>query len=202
MSDVINKAKELSAANKFLYIIDTMAEVDDAQLARELGHHNFCLFHTYSYEQCKQLMVIATRDIPEELRDKCAFIINNFKMMTTERMMQLAIGAIDPTVEVEVEGDVPGETETVTQSVEIQEMMKCRKLMKDLAYTIRDIRKNGIEVDVLEGIDNPSLLDIYRMSGTCNKYDIDENGCIDEPTQGTLINNHALKVLKELAGNK
>jgi hypothetical protein len=106
--------------------------------------------------------------IPEELRDKCAFIINNFKMMTTERMMQLANGAIDPTVEVEVEGDVPGETETVTQSVEIQEMMKCRKLMKDLAYTIRDIRKLGIEVDVLEGIDNPSLLDIYRMSGTCN----------------------------------
>ena len=121
MSDVIKKAKELSAANKYLYIIDTMAELDDAQLARELGHHNFCLFQTYSYEQ-----------------------------------------------EVEVEGDVPGETETVAQSVEVQEMMKCRKLMKDLAYTIRDIRKNGIEVDVLEGIDNPSLLDIYRMSGTCN----------------------------------
>lgn len=174
MSDLIKKAKELSAANKFpaankfLYIIDTMAEVDDAQLASELGHHNFYLFHTSSYEQCKQLMVIASREIPEKLRSQCAFIINNFKMMTTERMMQLANGAIDPTVEVEVEGDNPGETETVTQSVEIQEMMKCRKLMKDLAYTIRDIRKLGIEVDVLEGIDNPSLLDIYRISGTCN----------------------------------
>jgi hypothetical protein len=168
MSDVIKKAKELSAAKKFIYIIDTMAEVDDAQLARELGHHNFYLFHTYYYEQCKQLMVIASREIPEELRSQCAFIINNFKMMTTERMMQLANGAIEPTVEVEVEGDVPGETETVTQSVQIQEMMKCRKLMKDLVYTIRDIRKLGIEVDVLEGIDNPSLLDIYRMSGTCN----------------------------------
>jgi hypothetical protein len=95
MSDVIKKAKELSAANKFLFIIDTMAEVDDAQLAKELGHNNFYLFHTYSFEQCKQLMVIATRDIPEEMRDKCAFIINNFKMMTTERMMQLANGAID-----------------------------------------------------------------------------------------------------------
>ena len=168
MSDLIKKAKELSAANKYLFIIDTMAEVDDAQLARELGHHNFCLFHTYYYEQCKQLMVISTRDIPEELRDKCAFIINNIKMMTTDRLVQLAEGAIEPTVEVEVEGDVPGETEIVTQSVQIQEMMKCRKLMKDLAYTIRDIRKLGIEVDVLEGIDNPSLLDIYRMSGTCN----------------------------------
>ena len=168
MSDLINKAKELSAANKFLYIIDTMAEVDDAQLARELGHHNFYLFHTYYYEQCKQLMVIATRDIPEEMRDKCAFIINNIKMMTTDRLIQLAEGAIEPTVEVEIEGDAPGETETVTQSVQIQEMMKCRKLMKDLVYTIRDTRKLGIEVDVLEGIDNPSLLDIYRMSGTCN----------------------------------
>jgi hypothetical protein len=168
MSDVIKKAKELSAPNKYLYIIDTMAEVDDAQLAEELGHHNFYLFHTYSYEQCKQLMVIATRNIPEGLRSQCAFIINNFKMMTTERMMQLAHGAIDPTVEVKVEGDVPGETETVTQSIEIQEMMKCRKLMKDLVYTIRDIRNLGIEVDVLEGIDNPSLLVIYRMSGTCN----------------------------------
>lgn len=168
MSDLIKKAKELSAANKYLYIIDTMAEVDDAQLARELGHHNFYLFHTYYYEQCKQLMVIATRDIPEELRDKCAFIINNIKMMTTDRLIQLAEGAIEPTVEVEVEGDVPGETETVTQSVQIQEVMKCRKLMKDLVYTIRDIRKLGIEVDVLEGIDNPSPLDIYRMSGTCN----------------------------------
>ena len=168
MSDLIKKAKELSAANKFLYIIDTMAEVDDAQLARELGHHNFVLFHTYYYEQCKQLMVIAARDIPEDMRGKCAFIISNFRVMTTERMMQLANGAIDPTVEFEVEGDAPGETETVTQSVEIQEMVKCRKLMKDLAYTIRDIRKNGIEVDVLEGIDNLSPLDIYRISGTCN----------------------------------
>lgn len=168
MLELIKKAKELSAANKYLYIIDTMAEVDDAQLARELGHHNFYLFHTYYYEQCKQLMVIAARDISEEMRDKCAFIINNIKMMTTDRLIQLAEGAIEPTVEVEIEGDVPGETETVTQSVQIQEMMKCRKLMKDLVYTIRDIRKLGIEVDVLEGIDNPSLLDIYRMSVTCN----------------------------------
>lgn len=150
MSDVIKKAKELSAANKYLYIIDTMAELDDAQLARELGHHKFCLLQIYSYEQCKQLMAIVTREMPEEMRDKCAFVINNLKMMTTERMMQLANGAIDPTVEVEVEGDAPGETETVSQSVEIQEMMKRRKLMKDLAYTIRDIRKLGIEVDVLE----------------------------------------------------
>lgn len=168
MSDVIKKTKELLAAGKYPFIIDTMMEVDDYQLSTELGHHNFDLFQTVSYQQCKAFLVCATRNMPEDMRGKCAFIINNFKTMTTERTMQLANGAIDPTVEVEVEDDVPGETETVTQSVEIQEMMKCRKLMKDLAYTIRDIRKNGIEVDVLEGIDNPSLLDIYRMSGTCN----------------------------------
>ena len=58
MSDVIKKAKELSAANKYLYIIDTMAELDDAQLARELGHHNFCLFNqlqTSKFNQPQQL---------------------------------------------------------------------------------------------------------------------------------------------------
>jgi hypothetical protein len=42
----------------------------------------------------------------------------------------------------------------------------------------------------------------YYLVCDGNKYDIDENGHIDEPTQGTLINNHALEVLKELAGNK
>lgn len=42
----------------------------------------------------------------------------------------------------------------------------------------------------------------YYLMCESNKYDIDENGYIDEPTQGTIINNHALKVLKELAGNK
>ena len=42
----------------------------------------------------------------------------------------------------------------------------------------------------------------YYLMCEGNKYDIDENGNIDEPTQGTIINNHALKVLKELAGNK
>ena len=42
----------------------------------------------------------------------------------------------------------------------------------------------------------------YYLMCEGNKYDIDENGIIDEPTQGTIINNHALKVLKELAGNK
>ena len=42
----------------------------------------------------------------------------------------------------------------------------------------------------------------YYLMCEGNKYDIDENGNIDEPTQGTIINNHALKVLKELAKNK
>ena len=42
----------------------------------------------------------------------------------------------------------------------------------------------------------------YYLMCEGNKYDIDENGNIDEPTQGTIINNHALKVLKELAGKK
>lgn len=42
----------------------------------------------------------------------------------------------------------------------------------------------------------------YYLIADGNKYDIDENGHIDEPKQGTLINNHALEVLKELAGNK
>jgi len=42
----------------------------------------------------------------------------------------------------------------------------------------------------------------YYLMCEGNKYDIDANGNIDEPTQGTIINNHALKVLKELAGNK
>lgn len=42
----------------------------------------------------------------------------------------------------------------------------------------------------------------YYLMCEGNKYDIDANGNIDEPTQGTIINNHALEVLKELAGNK
>lgn len=42
----------------------------------------------------------------------------------------------------------------------------------------------------------------YYLVYEGNKYDIDENGHIDEPTQGTLIHNHALEVLKELARNK
>lgn len=42
----------------------------------------------------------------------------------------------------------------------------------------------------------------YYLMCDGNKYDIDENGHIDEPTQGTLTNNHALEVLKELVGNK
>lgn len=96
MSDVIKKAKELSAANKYLYVIDTMAEVDDAQLARELGHHNFYLFHTSSYEQCKQMMTIATREIPEELRDKCAFIINNVKKSCSGMPFQVENRVMNP----------------------------------------------------------------------------------------------------------
>ena len=167
MSDIIKKAKELSSQGKFPCIIDTMNEVEDSQLVHELGHHNFMLYHICLYEQCKQVLVLTEREMPTELREKYVFIINNFKKMTTERMMQLVNGAIDPTVEVDVEGDVPGETETVTQSVEIQEMMKCRKHMKDLAHTIQDVRKSGIEVYILEGIDEPSIMDIYRISGTC-----------------------------------
>lgn len=42
----------------------------------------------------------------------------------------------------------------------------------------------------------------YYLMCEGNKYDIDENGNIDEPTQGTIINNHGLKLLKELARNK
>lgn len=145
-----------------------MMEVDDSQLVHELGHHNFMLYHICSYEQCKQILVLTEREMPAVLHDKYAFIINNLKVMTTERTLQLVNGIIDPTVEVEVEVDAPGETDTVVQSVEIQEIMKCRKLMKELAHTIQDIRKSGLEVYILEGIDEPSLMDIYRTSGTCN----------------------------------
>lgn len=42
----------------------------------------------------------------------------------------------------------------------------------------------------------------YYLIYDGNKYDIDENGHIDEPSQGTLINNHTLEILKELSGNK
>lgn len=41
----------------------------------------------------------------------------------------------------------------------------------------------------------------YYLIYDGNKYDIDENGHIDEPSKGTLINNHTLEVLKELSGN-
>lgn len=39
----------------------------------------------------------------------------------------------------------------------------------------------------------------YYLMCDGNKYDIDDNGHIAEPSQGTLINNHALELLKELA---
>ena len=42
----------------------------------------------------------------------------------------------------------------------------------------------------------------YYLVYDGEKFDIDENGHIDEPAKGTLVNNHALEVLKELSGNK
>lgn len=42
----------------------------------------------------------------------------------------------------------------------------------------------------------------YYLVYDGEKFDIDENGNIDEPTKGTLVNNHALEVLKKLSGNK
>lgn len=168
MSELIQKVKEFSTAGKYPCIIDTMMEVDGHQLEQELKHHNFALYHTCLYEQCKQIIVMTVRAMDEAHYGNYPIIINNFKALTTERMVQLGNGAIEPIEEIEVEGDQPGETEKVPSLVELQEMMKSRKLMKDLAYTIRDIRKLGVEVEILEGIDNTTLLDIYRISGTCN----------------------------------
>lgn len=42
----------------------------------------------------------------------------------------------------------------------------------------------------------------YYLVYDGEKYDINESGCFDESTLGTLINNHAPEILKELVGNK
>lgn len=47
-----------------------------------------------------------------------------------------------------------GEPETVQIPTEIDAMLKDRKLLKDFMYTIRNGRKVGIEVDIIEGQPN------------------------------------------------
>lgn len=65
-----------------------------------------------------------------------------------------------------------------------------------------DIARNAEALMSVQNQVREKHLKGYYLMCDGNKYDIDENGHIDVPAQGTLINNHALKVLKELAGNK
>lgn len=128
MSETLNKAKSLS---KFVYIIDTMNEFERADVARELGHHDFHLFHLHTYEECKAAIVLVMREIPPEMTGKCAFIISNINALTAAAFLQ--------------DTSVPEETTQLPRN---------SKLLKDLMYTIRDARKAGIEVDIIEGPDN------------------------------------------------
>lgn len=128
MSETLNKAKSLS---KFIYIIDTMTEFEHADVARELGHHDFHLFHMHTCEACKAAIVRVMHEIPPEMAGKCAFIISNINALSAAAILQ--------------DTSVPEETTQIPRN---------SILLKDLMYTIRDARKAGIEVDIIEGPDN------------------------------------------------
>lgn len=151
MSETLNKAKSLS---KFIYIIDTMNEFERADVARELGHHDFHLFHLHTYEECKAAIVLVMREIPPEMAGKCAFIISNVNALISESQRELVANPTVQLLDVEITDAETGEPETVQIPAEIAAIFNARKLLKDLAYTIRDARKVGIEVDIIEGPDN------------------------------------------------
>lgn len=154
MSETLNKAKSLS---KFVYIIDTMNEFDHATVVRELGHNNFHLFHLLTYEECKAAIVLVMNELLPEMTGKCAFIISNINVLISKSQRDIVVNPKVQLLDVEVTDEDTAETEKVQIPTEIDAMFKARKLLKDLMYTIRDARKAGIEVDIIEGPDGLPL---------------------------------------------
>ena len=151
MSATLEKVKELSKSGKYPVIIDTMGELCESDVARELGHNDFYLYHVYTYETCKRIIFMGVRGIPEKLRPSSAYVISNFRYLTSDRVLAIANGLDPEPVKVAVPGELPGQTEVITVSEEIPDMFECMKLRKDLLDMISEARKVGIEVYIMEG---------------------------------------------------
>ena len=154
MSDTIIKAKLLIADGKFPYIIDTMAELSDFDLGKELGVGKFSLLHVSTYETCKQILSNLLGGTPKEKLGECAVVISNLKTLAGERYLELSQMSEQPTVEIEVPGEPGEEPETMTISEISQEALKQCRLFKELLMEIRAARKAGLDIVVVEGGDD------------------------------------------------
>lgn len=164
MSDALLNAKMMHEAGKYPFIIDTMAEMTDADVTKELGDDNFSLVHFRTYEDCKRLLVHLIEETPDDMRGKCGVVINNIRYLTSARTLQIAHeGPMDNMVEIKVhdievpveDGKFPEPDETVQISEVIHRLFEDRKIFKDLMKTVRKAQDMGIGVVIAEGIDPP-----------------------------------------------
>lgn len=170
MSDTLLNTKMLSEAGKYVFIIDTMNELHDGEIAKELGHHNFNIFRYSSYEDTKRFITYILRETPKEMYSKCAVVISNAKYLMPERLLQICMdspsdhllevnlktGEEIPVVEVPCTDGFP-EPETPEDTVVISELTRetftARKKLKDLLKTVNEARDAGIAVVIVEGLE-------------------------------------------------
>lgn len=179
MSDTLLNTKMLSEAGKYVFIIDTMNELHDDEVAEELGHHNFNILRYRSYEDVKRFITRILRETPKEMYSKCAIVISNIKYLMPERLLQICMdspadhllevnletGEEIPVVEVPCEDGFP-EPEPLKDTVVISEITRetftARKKLKDLLKTVNETRDAGIAVVIVEGLEPVHPLEQYQ----------------------------------------
>lgn len=76
MRRLLEIVKEMAAADKFVYIIDTCMEVTDQDLETAGLGIEYYLAHISTIENCKQFVEYISRGVPADKKDNCVLIIN------------------------------------------------------------------------------------------------------------------------------
>jgi len=179
MSDTMLNAKSLHDSGKYVFIIDTMNELLDEDVEKELGDRNFHLWKFNTYEDCKRAILLLLRETPKEMRGNCAILISNVKYITTERTLQMChedpsehlievnaeTGEEIPVVEVPCNDGFPEPEplkDTFVISEVTRELFNSRKMLKDLLKTVREARDAGMVVEIVKGLEPVHPLEQYQ----------------------------------------
>lgn len=84
----IETIKMNAATGKYLYIIDTMNEIQDSQVADAIGNHEFYLVHIHTIEGCKTFITQLDINIDDKHANDCCIIINRPDMLVSTKSME------------------------------------------------------------------------------------------------------------------
>jgi hypothetical protein len=182
MSNVLEKVKELVNNGKYVFLVDTMNEIDGKDLVtNSISQDQVSIFRFATYEECKLFLFKVNQEVPSDRRPDMAIVINNIAALISEKQKSI----MDELRQIEANplSHNQGKLEIdATRNLRRENLFMSRKKFRELVFAIKEIQNAGIEIHVVEGMEPPCPLEVYRVFGSMDekKYRDEYQGFVPE----------------------